>query len=129
MIILGLLPFDADIAGLVQAMGSPLNNGAAAGAGSLPPEVTRSLLGSLSLHHNGARGTFPDSAKTVRLTQRERQVCDRIAEGLSNKQIASRLGIAIHTVKCHVHNILEKLGLDSRVQVAVFGRASTLVST
>lgn len=68
-------------------------------------------------------GSLPSSPRTDRLTSRERQVMDRISEGLSNKQIATRLGIAIHTVKCHVHNILAKLKLDNRVQVAVLSRS------
>jgi len=59
----------------------------------------------------------------VRLTQRERQVIDLIGEGLSNKEIAQRLHIATHTVKSHVHNILEKLALHPRLQIAAFARA------
>jgi len=49
---------------------------------------------------------------------REREVVELIAEGLSNKEIAERLHIATHTVKSHVHNILEKLALHSRLQIA-----------
>ncbi len=59
----------------------------------------------------------------VRLTQRERQVIDLIGEGLSNKEIAQRLHIATHTVKSHVHNILEKLALHTRLQIAAFARS------
>jgi two-component system, NarL family, nitrate/nitrite response regulator NarL len=47
-----------------------------------------------------------------------------LAEGLSNKEIAKRLGIAIHTVKSHVHNVLEKLALRSRLEVAAFSHSS-----
>ena len=54
-----------------------------------------------------------------RLTVRELQVVALICEGLSNKQMASRLDIAVHTVKCHVHNALLKLGVSSRLEVAV----------
>jgi DNA-binding NarL/FixJ family response regulator len=57
--------------------------------------------------------------RAARLTRRERQICQHIREGLANKQIASRLGISTHTVKCHVHSALVKLGLASRVQIAV----------
>lgn len=42
-----------------------------------------------------------------------------IADGGSNKEIARQLGIAVHTVKTHVHNILLKLGLRSRLEVAI----------
>jgi two-component system nitrate/nitrite response regulator NarL len=50
----------------------------------------------------------------VRMTARERQVIESIADGLSNKEIAGRLHIATHTVKSHVHNILEKLRVERR---------------
>jgi DNA-binding NarL/FixJ family response regulator len=54
----------------------------------------------------------------VHLTARERQIIDQLGQGLSNKEIAQALRIAIHTVKSHVHNILEKLSLRSRLEVA-----------
>jgi DNA-binding NarL/FixJ family response regulator len=56
----------------------------------------------------------------VRMTVRERQVIESIADGLSNKEIADRLHIATHTVKSHVHNILEKLALHTRLEVAIY---------
>lgn len=46
-----------------------------------------------------------------------------IAEGLSNKDIAVRLRVAVHTVKSHVHNVLAKLGLRTRLEVAVMVHA------
>ena len=45
-----------------------------------------------------------------------------LGEGLSNKVIAARLHIAIHTVKSHVHNVLEKLELHSRLEVVAYSR-------
>ena len=54
------------------------------------------------------------------MTRREREIIDLISEGLSNKEIAQRLHIATYTVKSHVHNILEKLELSTRLQVAVY---------
>jgi two-component system, NarL family, nitrate/nitrite response regulator NarL len=43
-----------------------------------------------------------------------------IGEGLSNKEIASRLNIATHTVKSHVRNVMEKLALHTRLQIAAY---------
>ncbi len=60
----------------------------------------------------------------VRLTSRERQIIDLLGQGLSNKDIATSLHIAIHTVKSHVHNILEKLSLRTRLEVAAFSHAA-----
>lgn len=61
-----------------------------------------------------------------RLTRRQREIAALIAEGLSNKQIARRLSIEGATVKNHVHNILSKLGVSRRDEVAALVRASLL---
>lgn len=54
------------------------------------------------------------------LTDRERQVLDQVANGLSNKAIARALDISHNTVKLHVRHIMDKLNLRSRVEAAVF---------
>jgi predicted ATPase/DNA-binding CsgD family transcriptional regulator len=59
-------------------------------------------------------------AKINRLTPREREVASLIAQGLTNRAIASRLVIAERTVDAHVEHILNKLGCSSRTHVAVW---------
>jgi two-component system, NarL family, response regulator YdfI len=54
-----------------------------------------------------------------RLSERERLVLAAIADGLSNKEIARRLGISVHTVKFHVASILEKLKVDTRTEAVI----------
>lgn len=60
------------------------------------------------------------------LTPREKQVVQLIAKGESNKMIARHLELSESTVKIHVQNILKKLGLGSRVQIAVYALSSEL---
>lgn len=92
----------------------------AKGESALPRTLTESLFAEI------ARQT-PQLPKQVvdegtRLTTREREIVALLGEGLSNKEIAVRLHIAIHTVKSHVHNVLEKLALHSRLEVVASSR-------
>jgi DNA-binding NarL/FixJ family response regulator len=88
------------------------------GACVLPPALAGTLFTYIADHSRVRSGLEPSS----RLTQRERQVCELVAIGMSNKEIASRLNIAVHTVKSHVHSALEKLNLRRRVQIAASAR-------
>ncbi|WP_040699340.1 protein kinase domain-containing protein [Nocardia vinacea] len=62
----------------------------------------------------------PASSASAKLTKRERQVADLVAQGLSNKQIAAELVIAQRTAEGHVEHILTKLGFNSRAQIAAW---------
>jgi DNA-binding NarL/FixJ family response regulator len=70
----------------------------------------------------GGRGGAEGSAEArlAKLTDRERDVLRLIARGLSNRAIATELGVAERTARTHVSNILAKLGLTSRTQAALF---------
>jgi two-component system nitrate/nitrite response regulator NarL len=80
-----------------------------------------------------ATGTVPDQAtletscgpqrltvRQVRVSPRERQIVTFITEGCSNQEIADCLGLRIQTVKNHLCRIYRKLGVPSRVHLAVF---------
>jgi DNA-binding NarL/FixJ family response regulator len=84
----------------------------------LPAVLTASLFTQIVESALTSEKGVPESA--IRLTNREKEIVNLISEGLSNKEIAARLHIATHTVKSHVHNILEKLTLSSRLQIAAF---------
>ncbi|MEU8032686.1 LuxR C-terminal-related transcriptional regulator [Streptomyces sp. NPDC049099] len=60
-----------------------------------------------------------------RLTAREFAVAELVAEGLTNRQIAERLSLSIHTVATHLDRIRDKLGLRSRTQIALWAAART----
>lgn len=60
-----------------------------------------------------------DMAAMERLTEREREVLDLIAEGMTNKAIARTLQISPSTVKAHVERVISKLGVADRTQAAV----------
>jgi len=87
----------------------------------LPPSLTDSLF-SRVVEHTGRMGEAQLS-ESVRMTGREREIIEVIAEGLSNKEIAQRLHIAVHTVKSHIHNILEKLALHTRLEIATYAHS------
>jgi two-component system nitrate/nitrite response regulator NarL len=88
------------------------------GATVVPHALSGALLSHIADQANG-RNT-PDAKNVDRMTQREAEVSQLICEGMSNKEIAQRLDIAVYTVKAHVHNILEKLALHSRLQIAAY---------
>ncbi|MDH7475685.1 MAG: response regulator transcription factor, partial [Anaerolineae bacterium] len=70
-----------------------------------------------------ARGELPAG-----LTKREMEVLRLVAEGLSNKEIAQALKVTAWTVGFHVSNILKKLGVESRVEAAVWAREHGIIS-
>ena len=65
---------------------------------------------------------------SVKLTPREVEIINKIAEGLSNKEIAQILSIELSTVKNHVHNILDKLQLHNRLEAVQYARDRNLLT-
>jgi DNA-binding NarL/FixJ family response regulator len=84
---------------------------AARGDWPMDPRATRLLL-------SNAEAVGPTSSLTVR----EREVLALVAEGLANKGIARRLGIAERTVKAHLTRIYEQIGVGDRTQAALWAR-------
>jgi NarL family two-component system response regulator LiaR len=100
---------DASATELVQAV-----RRAAAGEATLHPRVASQVV---RLLREPGRERPPPHAE---LSEREKEVLLLIADGASNADIASRLGVTDKTVKSHVSNILGKLHLEDRTQAAVF---------
>jgi len=102
---------------LKQIRGSSLTDAirqVAAGRSMLDPAVTGKLLDRLR------NASHPDPRLST-LTEREREILDLIAEGLTNRQIAERLFLAEKTVKNYVSGLLTKLDMERRTQAAVYG--------
>jgi DNA-binding NarL/FixJ family response regulator len=76
-------------------------------------EIVEAILSAAGLTTEGERGPGP-------LTAREREVAELVTQGLSNGEIAERLFITEKTAAFHVGNILNKLGFNSRVEIAVY---------
>lgn len=108
----GFILKDATLADLLRTIRS-----VAKGDKVLPPTLTNSLFSQI-VEHALQSGNPSKIIQAVRMTKREQDVIDLIAKGQSNKQIAEKLFIAVHTVKSHVHNILDKLALHTRLELA-----------
>ncbi len=64
--------------------------------------------------------TQPVLSQDFSLTDRERQVVALVSAGFTNKDIAQKLGISKHTVKHHIANIFDKLGVFNRLELLLF---------
>ncbi len=136
VIMMDLIPVQADVFEFVQAgvSGFILKDATvsdflktirsvAKGLQVLPPNLTGSLFSQIVEH--AINESNPSAIiESVRMTKRERQVIELISEGYTNKEIAQNLHLSTYTVKSHVHNILEKLALNTRVQIAKYAHDS-----
>jgi DNA-binding NarL/FixJ family response regulator len=98
----------------------------AAGEALLSPVVTRRLLDRVGRRLPASPTTAPGAF--AELTEREREVFELLARGLSNAEIAELLTVGDATVKTHVSNVLMKLGLRDRVQAVVLAYESGLIA-
>jgi DNA-binding NarL/FixJ family response regulator len=102
----------------------------ARGDSLLAPAVTRALIGRFAEHLRPAGTSRAARDEIVRaLTQRELEVLEQLADGLSNAEIAGKLSISAETVKTYVSRILAKLDLRDRVQAVVLAYRVGLVHT
>lgn len=132
VIIMDLIPTQADILEFVQAgvsgfilKDATINDflktirSVAKGFQVLPTNLTGSLF--TQIIESAVNELKPSALlDSVRMTKREKQVIELISDGHTNKEIAQELHLSTYTVKSHVHNILEKLALNTRVQIAKY---------
>lgn len=85
----------------------------------LPRRMTGTLFSQIARVAVGRSGEAA-ALEAVRMTTREREVIANISFGMSNKEIAQEMNIATDTVKSHVRNVMDKLALHSRLQIAAY---------
>jgi DNA-binding NarL/FixJ family response regulator len=102
-----------------------LINRTAAGEFVCSPRVSAILLRRLS-DLASQRQPVP---KELVLTAREAEILRMLEAGMSNREIAAQLYIAVHTVKNHVHSLLSKLGVSTRAQAAALARTATVTES
>jgi DNA-binding NarL/FixJ family response regulator len=105
-----ILPRDSGLEEMLAAI-----QAAHAGLVLLDPEVTQNLASRIPTP------AAQPSAGVDDLTSREIEVLRMLAEGLGNREMASRLGISDHTVKFHISSILDKLGASTRTEAVTLG--------
>ena len=129
IIVMDLAPVQADILQYVKAgangfilKDASLNDflvtirAVAEGSTVLPPLLVNSLFSQI-VEHAIKEGDIT-LKEAVQMTKREREVIALLSEGMSNREIGQNIKISTYTVKSHIHNIMEKLALHTRLELA-----------
>ncbi len=103
-----------DISDLIQQIRQVLTGGV-----GMTNDLTTKLVTGLA--RRGSKSLNADLTKRDSLTEREKEVLGLIAQGATNKEIAASLFISENTVRAHVRTLMQKLHLDNRTQLAVYG--------
>ena len=129
IIMMDLSPVQADVLQYVKAGASgfilkdaTLNDflvtikAVAEGGKILPPTLADSLFSQIVEY--AMKGGKVKLKEAIMMTKREREVIAHVADGLSNKEIGQKLRISTYTIRSHIHNIMEKLTLHTRLEIA-----------
>jgi len=140
IIVMDLAPVQADILQYVKAgangfilKDASLNDflitirTVAEGSTVLPPLLVDSLFSQIVDH--AVREGKSKLNEAVRMTKREREVIGFLGEGMSNKEIGQKIRVSTYTVKSHIHNIMEKLALHTRLEIANYSYSSDTLKT
>jgi len=140
IIVMDLAPVQADILQYVKAgangfilKDASLNDflitirTVAEGSTVLPPLLVDSLFSQIVDH--AVREGKPKLKEAIRMTKREREVIGLLSEGMSNKEIGQKIRVSTYTVKSHIHNIMEKLALHTRLEIANYSYSGETLKT
>jgi two-component system NarL family response regulator len=97
------------------------------GATVLPPLLIDSLFSQIVDH--AVREGKSTLKQAVRMTKREQEVILHLGEGMSNKEIGQKIRVSTYTVKSHIHNIMEKLALHTRLEIANYSYTGDTLKT
>jgi len=100
----------------------------AVGQAAASPEILTKLVQQLRNDVAAPPGSHRRGEPHRELSEREREILALVAQGASNRQIAQQLYLSENTVRTHLAHILEKLGLENRVQAAAYALRHGLVS-
>jgi DNA-binding NarL/FixJ family response regulator len=140
IIVMDLAPVQADILQYVKAgangfilKDASLNDflitirTVAEGSTVLPPLLVDSLFSQIVDH--AVREGKSKLNEAVKMTKREREVIGLLGEGMTNKEIGQKIRVSTYTVKSHIHNIMEKLALHTRLEIANYSYSSDTLKT
>jgi DNA-binding NarL/FixJ family response regulator len=140
IIVMDLAPIQADILQYVKAgangfilKDASLNDllitirTVSEGATVLPPLLVDSLFSQIVEY--AVREGKGKLKEAVRMTKREKEVIGFLSEGMSNKEIGQKIHISTYTVKSHIHNIMEKLALHTRLEIANYSYTDETLKT
>jgi DNA-binding NarL/FixJ family response regulator len=97
------------------------------GSTVLPPLLIDSLFSQIVDH--AVRESKSGLKDAIRMTKREREVIQFLGEGMSNREIGQKIRISAYTVKSHIHNIMEKLALHTRLEIANYSYTDQTLKT
>ena len=140
VIVMDLAPVQADILQYVKAgangfilKDASLNDllitirTVADGSTVLPPLLIDSLFSQIVDH--AVREGKSQLKEAVWMTNREREVINFLGEGMSNKEISQKIRVSTYTIKGHIHNIMEKLALHTRLEIANYSYTDQTLKT
>ena len=140
IIVMDLAPVQADILQYVKAgangfilKDASLNDflitirTVAEGSTVLPPLLTDSLFSQIVDH--AVREGKSGLKDAIQMTTRERKVIRFLGEGMSNREIGQKIRISTYTVKSHIHNIMKKLALHTRLEIANYSYIDQTLNT
>ena len=115
----GFIVKDATVANFLKTIKT-----IAQGKNVLPVSLTESLFSQI-VTQAIKREVKPEEVEdAIQFSKREQQIIIMIADGLENKEIAVKLNLSYYTIKSHVHNILVKLEIRNRIQIATYARTN-----